>query len=222
MDVSICLITLPVTLLALAICCLAIRLDSPGPVIFDQDRVGKGGRRFRMYKLRTMRHNLDDSDHRAFMKGYVRGRIGSEPGTNGHHQALAKSFVHYPRNVLGSGKGLNKPLGASQVTRVGRVLRKASLDELPQIINVLKGEMSLVGPRPFVAWEIEECQPWHHERLEVLPGITGLAQIRGRSCISFDRLVRNDIEYIERRSLILDLEILLWTVFRVILNNGAG
>jgi lipopolysaccharide/colanic/teichoic acid biosynthesis glycosyltransferase len=95
------------------------------------------------------------------------------------------------------------------------------LDELPQVFNVLKGEMSLVGPRPNVPWEVEEYWAWHHERLEVLPGITGLAQVRGRSGISFDRIVEYDIEYLEKQNLKLDLKVLWWTLSAVFLGRGA-
>ncbi len=199
MDVALCLLAMPLVLPLLAICALAIRIDSPGPVLFVQERIGKGGRRFRMYKFRTMQHNLDDSCHRAFMKAFVNGGIG------GHE----------------NGGALYKPFQASQVTRVGHILRKTSLDELPQLINLLRGEMSLVGPRPNVLWEFEEYKGWHNERLEVLPGITGLAQVRGRSGINFDSIVKYDIEYIERQSLVLDLKILWWTLISVILGTGA-
>jgi lipopolysaccharide/colanic/teichoic acid biosynthesis glycosyltransferase len=116
---------------------------------------------------------------------------------------------------------IHKPIQASEMTRVGRLLRRTSLDELPQIINVLKGEMSLVGPRPNVPWEVEEYKEWHKERLEALPGITGLAQVRGRSDITFDAIAKHDIEYIQQQSLLLDLKILWWTVLSVILADGA-
>ena len=198
-DVALCLLAMPLALPLMVICALAIYVDSPGPVLFVQERIGKGGRRFRMYKFRTMRHNLDDSHHRDFMKAFVNGRIGE--GENGG--------------------AIYKPIQASQVTRVGHILRKTSLDELPQLINVLRGEMSLVGPRPNVPWEVEEYRGWHNERLEVLPGITGLAQVRGRSGITFDSIVKYDIEYIERQSLALDLRILWWTLISVFLGTGA-
>jgi len=106
-----------------------------------------------------------------------------------------------------------KPIQESQVTPVGRILRKTSLDELPQIFNVLKGEMSLVGPRPNVPWEVEEYKQWHYKRLKVLPGVTGLAQVYGRSSISFDHIVQYDIEYVEKQSLLMDLEIMWRTVW---------
>jgi len=205
MDLVIILLALPVVLPLMALCALAIRLDSPGPIFFVQERVGRGGRRFLMYKFRTLHHNLDNSAHKTFMRAFVNGQIGkNEIGKN------KTSKVVY------------KPFQKSQVTRVGRILRKTSLDELPQLINVLKEEMSLVGPRPHVPWEVEEYRGWHKERLEVLPGITGLAQVRGRSGISFDCIVKRDIEYIENQSLLMDLKILWWTALSVVLAQGAN
>jgi lipopolysaccharide/colanic/teichoic acid biosynthesis glycosyltransferase len=226
MDVTLSLLALPLLLPFMAVCALAIRLDSPGPALFIQERIGKGGRRFQMYKFRTMQHNLDDSPHRAFMKAFVNGEIGDNGnGKDGSsHMAFKKAFVNGQNGRNGTGKEIKeiyKPAQASQVTRVGRILRKTSLDELPQIFNVLKGEMSLVGPRPNVPWEVEAYRGWHHERLEVLPGITGLAQVRGRSGISFNCIVQYDIEYVERQNLTLDLKILWWTLISVILGMGA-
>lgn len=224
LDVALCLLAAPLLLPLMAVCALAIRIDSPGPAIFVQERAGKGGRRFRMYKFRTMQHNLDDSFHRAFMKAFVNGQIGNDKKENGQNNnlryAFKRAFANTPLGNNGNGK-IYKPIQASQVTRVGRILRKTSLDELPQIFNVLKGEMSLVGPRPNVLWEVEAYQDWHKERLEVLPGITGLAQVRGRSGISFDSIVEYDIEYVEKQSLGLYLEILWWTALSVVTGNGA-
>jgi len=199
MDLITILLALPVVLPLMALCALAIRLDSPGPIFFVQERVGRGGRRFLMYKFRTLHHNLDNSAHKTFMRAYVNGQIGKNE----------------------TGKVVYKPFQESQVTRAGRILRKTSLDELPQLINVIKEEMSLVGPRPHVPWEVEEYRGWHKERLEVLPGITGLAQVRGRSRISFERIVKHDIEYIEKQSPKLDLQILWWTMLSVVRGRGA-
>jgi lipopolysaccharide/colanic/teichoic acid biosynthesis glycosyltransferase len=197
MEVLVCLLAGPLIVLVGVIIAILIRLDSPGPVFFVQERIGKGGRKFRMIKFRTMHNNIDKSSHQQFMKAFVNGRV-KEPGS--------QKF---------------KPFKPSHVTRVGRILRKTSLDELPQVINVLRGEMSFVGPRPNIPWEVDEYQGWHQERLEVLPGITGLAQVRGRSGIPFDRIVEYDIEYIEEQSLILDLQILWWTVTSVLWGTGA-
>lgn len=195
LDLLICLCALPVVLPLLAVCALAIKLDSPGPVFFVQERIGKGGRRFKMIKLRTMQVQVNQEQHREYMKAFVKGQT---PGTKG------AAF---------------KP--AAQVTRLGRFLRKASLDELPQLLNVLKGEMSLIGPRPNLAWEVEEYQFWQHERLEVLPGITGLAQVHGRSSIPFDQIIHHDVEYVEKMSLWLDIKILWWTFLTVVRATGA-
>jgi lipopolysaccharide/colanic/teichoic acid biosynthesis glycosyltransferase len=199
-DIMVCLMMTPVLLPIILIITLAIRLDSPGSTFFLQDRIGKGGQRFKIVKFRTMYHNIDRTGHQTFMKAFVNGQIAQDTVEN------QKGF---------------KPFEASQVTRVGRILRKTSLDELPQLLNVFNGSMSLVGPRPNVAYEVEAYRGWHKERLEVLPGITGLAQIRGRSGITFDKIVEYDIEYIENQSLKLDIMILWWTVASVLMGKGA-
>jgi lipopolysaccharide/colanic/teichoic acid biosynthesis glycosyltransferase len=224
-DLLLCLLAMPVIVPVMGILALLIRLDSPGPALFVQERIGKGGRAFRMYKFRTMSHNLDDTRHRAFMKAFVRGEIGGNGNRNSGngrlHQTFVNAFVDVQPKVSGNNGKVFKPAQASQITRVGRILRKTSLDELPQVFNVLKGEMSLVGPRPNVPWEVEEYLPWHFERLEVLPGITGLAQVKGRSGISFDTIVQYDIEYIEKQSSSMDFKILWWTVSSVFFGTGA-
>jgi len=224
MDVTLGLLALFIALPLMVICAVAILLDSPGPVLFIQERIGKGGHPFRMFKFRTMKHQLDNSSHRAFMKAFVNGQIGGDGNgkNDGFPGTFRKAFTSKEFSGNGNGNGkVYKPIQASQVTRVGSILRKTSLDELPQLINVLKGEMSLVGPRPNVPWEVEEYWPWHHERLEVLPGITGLAQVQGRSSVSFDSIVKYDIEYVEKQSLALDLKILWWTAIAATLGIGA-
>ena len=198
-DIVICLLVIPFSIPVMLICALAIYLDSPGPIIFVQERMGKGGRQFKMYKFRTMKMDLDQGHFRDVMKAYVKAEV----------------------NKLGEGMKTFKPFTQGDIFFVGRILRKLSLDELPQIINVMKGDMSIVGPRPNVIWEVDAYHPWHHERLEVLPGITGLAQVRGRSCIDFASLVRHDIEYIENKSLWLDFKILWWTFTSILLGKGA-
>jgi lipopolysaccharide/colanic/teichoic acid biosynthesis glycosyltransferase len=199
MDLALCLLALPLALPLGLLCALAIWVESRRPILFIQERVGRGGRRFRMIKFRTLWANLDDSQHRAFMSAFVKGRVAA--GKNGHK--------------------VYKPFTESQVTRVGRILRKTSLDELPQLINVLRGEMSIVGPRPNVPWEVAEYHLWHHERLEVLPGITGLAQVRGRSGLTFNTIIRYDLDYVANASVWLDIKILYWTVRSIVLGEGA-
>jgi len=200
MDMVICITTLPLVIPILGICTILIYLDDPdGSIFFIQERIGKGGRLFKMWKLRTIKSNFDTAQSREYMKAYIRGEAENRAG----------------------GTIVYKPVSTDQILRVGRFLRKTSLDELPQIINVIKGEMSIVGPRPNVAWEVDVYQPWHYERLEVLPGITGLAQVRGRSAINFNALARYDIAYIEQQSLTLDLKILIWTIKTAIAGNGA-
>jgi len=200
LDLILCGLVLPFFIPVALIIIVLIRLDSAGPAMFVQERVGKGGRVFRIYKFRTLAHKLDDSFHRSFMKNFVQGQVEHGEG----------------------GNTVFKPFTKAQVTRVGKILRTTSLDELPQIINVLRDEMSFVGPRPNVLWEVQEYHDWHKERLEVLPGITGLAQVRGRSGIFFDEIVYWDIEYIRHQSLLLDLKILWWTVASMLLGKGGA
>jgi len=199
LDLALSIWILPVAIPIMLVCAIAIYLDSPGPVLFIQERIGKGGKFFKMYKFRTMRTNLDDLHCRTFMKAYVKGEIDCNE----------------------EGEKIFKPVKAQEIFRVGRILRKTSLDELPQLINVFRGEMSIVGPRPNVPYEVEAYRPWHYERLEVLPGITGLAQVHGRSCIDFATIVRHDIQYIENQSLALDLKILWWTFLSGFTGEGA-
>jgi lipopolysaccharide/colanic/teichoic acid biosynthesis glycosyltransferase len=199
LDVLICAVTLPLVLPVGLLIMAAIRRDSEGPVFFVQERVGKGGRLFKLYKFRTMYHNIDRAAHQKFMETYVKGQLNA-----------------------GGEQKLFKPFPDKDVTRVGRFLRKSSLDELPQLINVLKGEMSLIGPRPNVPSEVKAYLSWHKERFEVLPGITGLAQVQGRSSIVFDRIVEYDIEYIKKQSLLLDLKILWWTFTTILIGKNAG
>lgn len=182
--------TLLVAVLPLiGLCAFAIWIDSPGPVYFTQWRTGRGGKRFRMYKLRTMVANAEE---------------------------LKRELAHLNELTWPDFKMTNDP----RVTRVGHLLRRASLDELPQIFNVLKGDMSLVGPRP-TSFDASTYDLWHTERLEVLPGVTGLWQISGRSDLDFDDRVRLDREYIERQSFWLDLKILFATVATVFVGKGA-
>jgi lipopolysaccharide/colanic/teichoic acid biosynthesis glycosyltransferase len=178
---------------------LAIRWDTPGPALFRQTRIGKDGKPFTFYKFRSMYCNIDRNAHHAFLAAFVNGEL------DGHS---------IRRDVF-------KPLQANQVTRVGRFLRKKSLDELPQLINVVKGDMSFIGPRPNIPAEVDAYKDWHRKRLAVLPGITGLAQINGRSSILFDQIARYDIYYVDNESLGLDLRIVLETMPAVLRGDHA-
>jgi exopolysaccharide biosynthesis polyprenyl glycosylphosphotransferase len=182
---------------------LAVKLTSPGPVIFRQMRIGREGKPFPFYKFRSMRCDNDDTVHREYVKNLIQGR----------HDEINEGDADDPVYKLRSD---------SRITAVGRIIRRASIDELPQLFNVLKGEMSLVGPRPPIPYEIENYQPWHMRRLqEVRPGITGLWQVDGRSKTSFDDMVRLDLRYIRNWSLWLDFKILFKTVVVVIRCDGA-
>jgi lipopolysaccharide/colanic/teichoic acid biosynthesis glycosyltransferase len=190
LDVVLCLIALPLVLIVIAACALAIKIDSAGPVFFAQKRTGRGGRRFRMYKLRTMVRDAE-----ALKERYRHLNVLSYPDFK---------IVDDPR-----------------ITRVGRFLRKTSLDELPQVFNVLKGDMTLVGPRP-TSFEAGTYRLWHTGRLEAQPGLTGLWQVAGRNQIDFDDRLRLDIAYIRHRCLALDLMILVRTVGAVWHGRGAN
>ena len=188
-DVAVCVLTLPVFLLLFLICALAIRLDSPGPILIAQERTGRDGGRFRMRKFRTMVRNAEE----------LKAELA-------HLNILPPPDFKIP----------NDP----RITRVGRFLRQSSLDELPQLLNVIRGDMSLVGPRP-TSFDPSTYSLWHTYRLDVAPGITGLWQINGRNETTFDERLRIDIEYIEKRSFRLDLEILLKTVPAVLRRSGV-
>ncbi|KMQ49381.1 Undecaprenyl-phosphate galactosephosphotransferase [Chitinispirillum alkaliphilum] len=177
-----------------------IKLDSGGPVFFRQNRVGKAGKMFTVLKFRTMHENNAPDVHQYFIKNFISGSLNTQ--TDSHCRYKIQNDM--------------------RVTRVGHFLRKTSLDELPQFFNVLRGEMSLVGPRPAIPYEVEEYGLWHRRRaLEVKPGITGIWQVSGRSRTRFDQMVRMDIRYIERSSLWLDFQLMLQTPFAVLRARGA-
>jgi lipopolysaccharide/colanic/teichoic acid biosynthesis glycosyltransferase len=190
LDVLISLLVLPIVVPVLALCALAIRIDTPGAPFFQQQRTGRHGRRFGMYKLRTMVQNAGE---------------------------LKAQYAHLNELSWPDFKIKDDP----RVTRVGRFLRRTSLDELPQIFNVLAGDMSLVGPRP-TSFGADTYSLWHTARLEVKPGLTGLWQISGRSELQFDDRLRLDIAYIRSRCLKVDMLILLRTVGAVFSGRGAS
>ncbi len=168
-----------------------IKLDSAGPVFFVQERVGLNGRRFRMFKFRSMKTDADESLHREYLQQLIRDGAAAEAG---------------------DGETLYKLTNDPRITRLGHFIRRTSLDELPQLFNVLRGEMSLVGPRPPIQYEVDEYKSWHQRRLHIRPGITGLWQVSGRNLLTFEEMVRLDIAYIERWSLWLDFKILVKTI----------
>jgi exopolysaccharide biosynthesis polyprenyl glycosylphosphotransferase len=181
---------------------ILIKIDSRGPVFFRQERVGMDGRIFLCYKFRTMHAGADDRVHR---EAYSRN-IAGDPAANAGD---GEKPVY--------GKVKDDP----RVTRVGRWLRRSSFDETPQLINVLKGDMSIVGPRPPIPYEVERYDPWHRKRLDMKPGITGLWQVSGRSRLTFGEMVKLDLFYIENWSLWLDLKIVLLTLPAVWRGDGA-
>ena len=181
-----------------ALVSLWIRWDSPGPVFFRQQRVGQHGKRFTMYKFRSMRADADPRIHQQYFL-----------------DLLKESRAH-------GGSAVFKVPDDQRVTRAGRVLRRTSIDELPQLWNVLVGNMSLVGPRPPIPYEVDAYEPWVRQRLEVVPGITGLWQVSGRSRLSVEEMFRLDIEYVRRQSLRLDMEILLLTIPTVLTLGKAA
>ena len=182
---------------------LAIKASSKGPVLFRQQRVGQHGRNFTFLKFRSMHANNDPGVHKEHALKLIAGEWEGERST-------------------GKSEGVYKLTNDARVTRVGKLLRKTSLDELPQLLNVLKGEMSLVGPRPPIPYELAAYQTWHRRRvLEVKPGITGLWQVTGRSRVKFDDMVRLDLRYAASWSPWLDAKILLLTPLAVIKGTGA-
>jgi exopolysaccharide biosynthesis polyprenyl glycosylphosphotransferase len=202
MDVVGSLLALVLLFPALVAIAIAIKLTSKGPVLFRQERVGQHGRKFVFLKFRSMQCKNDSSIHEAFTRELIAGKNGLS-GDSGSTQAVFK-IQNDPR-----------------VTSIGKFLRRTSLDELPQFINVLNGEMSLVGPRPPIPYEVKCYNIWHRRRLfMVKPGITGLWQVSGRSKIGFDDMVRLDLKYARTWSLWLDLKILAQTPHAVI--SGAG
>lgn len=187
-EIIFCLLMMPILTFLVLVIAVFIHLDSPGPVFLTQKRIGKGGRSFSILKFRTRYYVFDRASNKAFMEAFVNNKA-SLPNAD----EIANRYF----------------------TRVGQFLHQTGLDDLPQLINVLKGEMSFVGPRPIVPREIEEQQIWHAERLAVLPGITGLAQVRGHRNLLLDEVAEYDIEYIEKQSPWLDLKILWWAITSV-------
>ncbi len=190
LDMSLIILGAPILLLLFGMVALAVRLDSAGPIIYRQRRVGENGREFDMLKFRSM-----------------------IPDAEKYRQQLVEAHKLDARHP--------KIPDDPRITRVGKFLRKTSLDELPNFINVARGHMSLVGPRPPTPDEVELYEPWHRQRLKIMPGITGLWQISGRSNVPFEEMCLLDIYYIENWSIKLDIQILMMTMPRVLLRHGA-
>ncbi len=210
LDLAVALMGLLFLAPILIVIALLIMLDSRGPALFIQKRVGAKRRLigakeywevtpFYVYKFRTMKHKCDQTVHKQFIEAFAKGDIPT-----GSEKKAQIKLTDDPR-----------------VTRIGKILRQTSLDELPQLINVIKGEMSLVGPRPVPDYEVEQYRPDQRVRLHALPGITGLWHVKGRSQVSFDEMIRMDIEYIQNRSLWLDIKILLLTIPAALSGRGA-
>ncbi len=206
-DMIVALTSLVVLAPLLALIAVLIRAYSPGSALFAQERVGYDARTgtprlFKMYKFRSMHSDADPDRHREYMAEVIRNKT-----------------------VPSASYDSLKMQGDRRITEVGRILRKTSLDELPQLINVLKGDMSLVGPRPALSYEVELYEDWHKGRLSAIPGITGLWQVKARNRVPFDEMVRIDLYYIEHMSFGLDLQILLLTPLAVAkdaVGDGAG
>ena len=179
---------------------LLIKLDSRGPVFYSQERVGMDGRLFLLYKFRTMRADADPEIHKEYQRAFIAG--------------------HAEANLGDDEKPTYKLQSDPRITRTGKWLRRSSLDEVPQLLNVIMSDMSIVGPRPPIPYEVESYELWHRKRLDMKPGLTGLWQVSGRNRLSFEEMVRLDVYYIENWSVLLDLKIILRTVF--VMLGGEG
>lgn len=184
---------------------LGVKMSSPGPVLFRQKRVGQYGNEFTFLKFRSMKHGNDPTVHEKFVAKLLMGETESARGADSKSETRVYKMVNDPR-----------------ITRFGAFIRRTSLDELPQLVNVLRGEMSLVGPRPPISYEVDKYAPWHLERLIVAkPGMTGLWQVEGRSRVSFNEMVRMDLQYAKEWSLWLDISLLFRTIGVVCKMTGA-
>ena len=200
LDIVLTLLLLPLLLPICLVIAVLIRLDSKGPILFKQRRVGWNGEEFYVLKFRSMYVDADEETHRQAVKLYMNG-MALNNGTSGNTHKLHDD----PR-----------------VTRIGKLIRKLSVDELPQFINVLRGEMTLVGPRPPVPYEVENYSMRDRLRLCGKPGLTGLWQVYGRSRVPFAKMVELDIEYLQRQSIWLDLKLIVLTVPVMLSGRGGG
>ena len=217
LDVLVVLVSALFMVPTLLVIGLVIKLDNPGPILYKQERIRSRRQKidgewrwefepFTFYKLRTMQTNADAKLHRDYIAAYI----------TADEEQMAEL------RPAESDEDTYKLTDDPRVTRVGKILRNLSIDEMPQVWNVLKGDMSLVGPRPPIRYEFEMYEEWQSQRLASMPGITGWWQVNGRAETSFDEMVRLDIEYINRQSLWFDLKILFLTIPAVITRKGAG
>jgi lipopolysaccharide/colanic/teichoic acid biosynthesis glycosyltransferase len=201
LDIVLAIALLVLLLPLLGLIALAVRLDSPGPALFRQRRCGLGLREFKVNKFRTMYRGISSAPHREYVVGLIRnGGASASPGSD----AIFKLQTD------------------ERITRVGRILRRFSLDELPQLWNVVTGEMSLVGPRPAIPYEVEHYPSEWCRRFIVKPGLTGLWQVSGRNQLGFAQMVELDLDYARRRSFLLNLRIIVKTVWVVAHGRGAA
>ncbi|UFT98853.1 sugar transferase [Radiobacillus kanasensis] len=178
-----------------------IKIMSKGPVFFKQERIGKDGNAFQMLKFRSMHVNNDSSLHQQYVQHWIRESLNT--------------------TQIKSGEVVYKITNDSRIIPfIGKIIRKTSIDEIPQFINVLKGEMSIVGPRPALKYEVDKYKAWHKERLRGLPGITGLWQVSGRNTLTFNEMVELDNYYLRNQSVWLDIKIILKTPLAMFLGNG--
>lgn len=201
LDLTVALLLLPFCCLVMGLIAILIRLDSRGPIFFRQKRVGQNGVEFDFLKFRSMYVNSDDTSHRTAVEQFMSGQLidGS------HHTAMPYK------------------MGADQrITRVGKFIRKTSLDELPQFFNVLNGDMSLVGPRPPVPYEVERYSSRDKLRLSGKPGLTGYWQVYGRSRVSFAEMIEMDITYLQEQSLLQDLKLIVLTIPVMLFARGGA
>lgn len=172
-----------------------IKIISPGPVLFKQKRIGFGGDLFNCLKFRTMKPDADPTNHRKYLSRLINGDTANTPASS----------------------SMTKLHDDPQIIPFGNLIRETGLDELPQLINVIRGEMSLIGPRPPIPYEVEQYPLWFNDRFDVLPGLTGLWQVSGKNRLSFNEMIRLDIQYVRRKSFLLDMKIFLLTPYALML-----
>ena len=199
LDIALTLVALVFISIIMIVTAVAIWIDTPGPIIFRQRRIGLNGKEFDLYKFRSMHHNSGSSVHQEAAARFIRGDV-----------------------INSTDASMPYKLGAdSRITRVGKFIRKTSIDELPQLWNVLKGDMSLVGPRPPIRYEVELYSPHDLQRLAGMPGLTGIWQVYGRGRVTFQEMVEQDIAYLQTQSLIYDVKLMILTV-RVMVDRQGG